>query len=329
MFLRHNTVHHRRWHSFELDAKELFRLQDAADKSDVSSADEHLVNLADRRRTTAAWTELELERAPTGGLGTSSDDEPAVSRHAYIKVLGPDELEPEHEHVSSHFFIEEDELVDTMGVSGLCLLSHSQSLYEKCTVVSVALQAFFMQFVIFYFMSKYIVRAEQPSAWDRAGPVKPRIIMIAIYVHIMNVLRDVPFGLSVLVTFPWLQHGWKNVAFTAPIYMIDTVIVPSITAVLGSLFLCTSKTSAEVVLNSCAVYFVNGIDNALLKLSCDFKELSRFRSRQVVFVPYQPKMVKCLDYSIVVFPIFPMLWAFSMEWIGLDILELYKSGEGV
>merc|ERR1712194_122490 len=111
-----------------------------------------------------------------------------------IKVLGPDELEPDHAHMSSHFYIEEHDLIGSMGVSGLCILAHGEGFYEKCTLVSIALQAFLMQFVIFHFMSLYIVRATEPSPSDTAGPVKRSILMVAIYVHIMNILRDIPFS---------------------------------------------------------------------------------------------------------------------------------------
>merc|ERR1711920_375263 len=214
-----------------------------------------------------------------------------------------------------------------MGVSGLCIVSHGAGLHEKCTLVSVALQAFLMQFVIFHFMWLYIVRAEEPSPSDAAGPVKRGILMVSIYVHIMNILRDIPVGLSVMFTFPWLQHGVKESLITAPIFMIDSVIFPLVTAVLGSLFLCTSQTTQEVLLNSCCVCFVNGIDNALLKLPCDFKEFSQFRAGSIVFVPYQPKMVTCLDYTVVVFPIIPLLWALMMEWSGRDWLGLYYPEE--
>jgi hypothetical protein len=249
--------------------------------------------------------------------------EPTIPDSAYIHVLGPDEFELDHDHAISHFCIELDALIDSMGVSGLCILSYSQGRYETCALVSIALQAFLMQFVIFHFMWMYIVRADQPSPSDNAGPVKGALMMIAIYVHMVNIIKDMPFGLSVMFTFPWLQHGWRESIFAAPIFMIDSVIVPSITAVLGALFLCTSETTSEVLINSCAVHFVNGIDNALLKLSVDFNKFSRFQTQHHVFVPYQPKMVACLDYTVVVFPVIPVLVAFMMEWLGRDCLELY------
>lgn len=327
MFGAHHHANHLRRALTSEDAEELAKLQIAADKSDSSSADEHLKRIAISPLHRRASLESELERAASG-LGTSSDEEPATSprtrsKSAYIKVLGQDELEPDHEHVNSHFYIGENDVIDSMGVSGLCILAHSEGFYEKCTLVSIALQAFLMQFVIFYFMWLYIREAEHPSPSDAAGPVKRSILMIAIYVHIMNILRDIPFSLSVLFTFPWLQHGWKESLYTAPVFMIDSVIVPFVTAVLGSLYLCTSKTTAGLLLNSCAVCFVNGIDNSLLKLSRSFKEFSRFRAERIVFIPYQPKMATCLDYSVVVFPVIPVLLAVIIVWIGRDCLGLY------
>merc|ERR1711937_933269 len=47
-------------------------------------------------------------------------------------------------------------------------------------------------------------------------------------------------------------------------FSMDAFVIPLTTLVLGALYLCTSQTPIDVILNSCAVAFVTSIDNYML-----------------------------------------------------------------
>jgi len=93
--------------------------------------------------------------------------------------------------------------------------------------------------------------------------------------------------------------------------------------IIGSLFLCLSTTIVDVLLNSCACALISGVDNRILQLSGKMKGMAGFQRSHVVYFPYQPRIIKTLDYLVCVFPIIPAAFSCLMCYIGLYAWRLY------
>merc|ERR1712224_1187169 len=95
----------------------------------------------------------------------------------------------------------------------------------------------------------------------------------------------------------------------APIFFIDAILTPTVTLIIGSLFLCTSDTVLGVLLNSCAVAFISNIDNWILMLHQKMKKLGGYPNDKTVHLPYMERSNKCLEWAICICPILPASFA--------------------
>merc|ERR1712154_673056 len=117
--------------------------------------------------------------------------------------------------------------------------------------------------------------------------VPKSILVAAIYLHFVHCVHDFPFAISVLHFFPHFHENMKSRVICGFCFFVDAIVVPSITLVVGSLYLCTSVTSADVIINSCAVAFISNIDNWILVLNLKMNKLGGNASSDVAHLPEQ------------------------------------------
>merc|ERR1719282_440379 len=109
-----------------------------------------------------------------------------------------------------------------------------------------------------------------------------------------------------------------------PIFAMDGVIIPIFSLVIGSLYLCTSQTIGDVILNSCAVAFVGDIDNFILEMNNRMNSMAGVEDaiQDKLYVPVNLKLIKYLNWLMCVVPIVPCICSYALIHIGVSILHL-------
>ncbi|CAK0839939.1 unnamed protein product [Prorocentrum cordatum] len=202
--------------------------------------------------------ELWLDGASASSASGSSEE--AIAQHSpHAFVQGTEALDRQKlNQLEQHFFImTEEELASCMGLSGQCIVANGP--LEILSLWVVSAQALCLQFAVLYGMWMCVAPAshcvdDPAGSTHNVGIITP----IAVYLHFINVIGDIPFAVSIAAHFFHLRRTWQEVLLSAPIFLVDAFIVPTSTAVIGALFLCTSLTVKDLLLNSVAVAFVNG-----------------------------------------------------------------------
>lgn len=236
-----------------------------------------------------------------------------------------------------------DVLLQTMGLSGMCLLDLHQSAGVsgssfRITLPLIAIQAWIIQFVILGFMAVQLSNPREPGK-----PHMPySIVFAAIYLHFLNCTSDLPFSLSVIPHFFKLHRLLIDRAIALPIFAMDAFIVPLSSMVIGSLYLCTSETVGDVILNSCAVAFIGNIDNWILGMNESMNRLGGAEPSedledpedvgsmssagssvaQALYLPVNRQFVKIMSWAMCIVPVIPTLFAGTIMELGLDFLHL-------
>jgi hypothetical protein len=231
-------------------------------------------------------------------------------------------------------FMEMDssEVVDNFGLSGyaMCDLEASSGVNKlplKIVLPVTALQAWMLQFCILFYMGKRVVRiaSEPPGAKD----VPFTIIFAAIYLHFMNCINDLPFSIPIAKHLRDLHTKRMHFLIAMPTFMLDGLLIPATSLIIGALYLCTSATVSDVILNSCAVAFVGDIDNWILQLNIKVNkanggldESNKKCDNCKVYIPVSEQVVKLMAWWLCTIPVVP--WAFStgMAYAGLYVLHL-------
>lgn len=246
------------------------------------------------------------------------------------------EKEDNDEMKKQFFAMNSDDLVDVMGLSGMTLLDLDASagvsrVRFKIVLPLCALQAWMLQSCVLYYMAKRVYRLSitPPVAKD----VPLTIIFAAIYLHFINCMNDLPFSLSILKHIPDLHPKREHLMIAMPIFVIDGLVVPCTSLLVGALYLCTSATVSDVILNSCAVAFVSNVDNWLLaliqkvnqasgKVFHDLPDGLKEADSCTVYLPVNPPLVKFMAWWLCVVPVVPWGFAMGMAHLGLDVLKL-------
>jgi len=237
------------------------------------------------------------------------------SPHAFVQSTSALDAQ-DHNQLHQHFFImSEEELASSMGLSGHCIVANGP--LEILGVWAISAQALCLQFAVLYGMWMCVNPASE-CVDDPAGGTHGIGIMtnIAVYLHFMNVVGDMPFAVSIAAHFLHLRHTWQEVVLSAPIFLADALVVPIATAIIGALFLCKSLTAKDILLNSVAVAFVDGVDNWILVLSMKMKGMAGHRRQREVHIPYKPRVIETLDFIICVVPILPVVFSVGIAMIG-------------
>lgn len=234
-----------------------------------------------------------------------------------------------------YFTIVSDDLVDVMGLSGMSLLNMSDSagvsnLKLLYALPFVAIQAWILQGLILFFMARRVVRlavADPPDDSEEgrdAYNVPFSIIFAAIYLHFINCVNDLPYSLSIASHIGGLHSELSHRLVAIPTFALDGLVVPFTSLVIGALYLCTSVSVADVILNSCAVAFISNIDNWILNLNDNLNKSSGDKDgdSESVFVPVNAKLVTNMSWWMCVIPVVPSAFSGFFAYVGLIVLKL-------
>lgn len=237
---------------------------------------------------------------------------------------------PSKEELEDDFFsMEPDELADTMGLSGMALLSMSGSAgisgldYQQLLPLC-ALQAWILQGTILFYMARRITRLSGESPEDEEKDVPSFIVFAAIYLHFINCINDLPYSLSLVAHVRDLHPKTKEFRIALPVFVMDGFVVPFTSLAVGALYLCTSLSVSDVILNSCAVAFIGNIDNWILSLN---EKLNKSANEDAagdlrVCVPASKTLMKKMAWWLCIFPVVPTVFSWFFCYIGLTYMQL-------
>lgn len=248
--------------------------------------------------------ESEAERAPRGGAtDNSSESEGEEAKNLFEEdTIGQKKAD----------------MVESMGISGLCLVSTQD---DMRTVVLIAFQAFFLQAMILYYIAGTLV--PQP---DLSKSLPIIIVVAAIYLHFVSCVADLPLSVTVLRQFNSIHDTSAETYVYGVIFFVDGVVVPLAQLIIGAFFLCTSMTVADVIMNSCAVTYISNIDNMILavnkalnSLALKDKDFSEDDELQLI-VPTH--IMDLINWTWVIVPVIPGAFSAVVAYIGLNVMHL-------
>mmetsp|Transcript_99298 Transcript_99298/g.258913 ORF Transcript_99298/g.258913 Transcript_99298/m.258913 type:complete len:491 (-) Transcript_99298:87-1559(-) len=213
--------------------------------------------------------------------------------------------------------VEGGEIVDDMGISGMCLVCTDK---QMRTVVLIAAQAFVLQALILY----YIAAALQPHPRLSAAKALPvSIVYAAIYLQFIVVVKDIPRSLFVARWFHQLHEKWTETIVFGFIFVVDAFVIPLAQLFIGALFLCTSTTIVDVLMNSFALSYISSIDNMILEMRKTLTDLSSDSDEyDDVKFPVNPGVIRALTIAIVIVPVIPVAFSLTMAYLGLRVFLL-------
>lgn len=260
---------------------------------------------------------------------------PIGQEKAWVEPTTP----PEPGDVESRFFsMDGGELLDTMGLSGMSIMCSNDKDFRQ--LVCIALQSFTLQYTMLYATFNVIRRQiaankEKELLIDDNDFEEPLpmtwmlyfLMFAAIHVHFLNCMGDVPFSLNILLRIRDIHDTPKELIIAAPIFFIDALVTPTLQLVIGAVFLCSSASAIDVLLNSCAVCFFSTIDNMILTLLRHMKILSGEREEITVHLPFNKGFSKFMEATVCVFPIIPIIFTSLMIKFG-ESLGITPAGSG-
>jgi len=212
-----------------------------------------------------------------------------------------------------------EQLVDDFGISGLCLVTKTKDIY---TVMLIAGQAFFLQFIILLYIAQQL---EPHPNLNKERKIPVVIVDAAIYLHFLNCVQDIPSAIFAMRTFRSAfedDESWHTLIFGI-IYTIDALVTPMAQLIIGALFLCTSATVGDVIMNSCAVAYISGIDNMILAVKKQMDELAdRSEEYPAVEFPVNKDVIDVVQMTFVIVPVYPMAFSCCMAYLGLRVFHL-------
>lgn len=216
-----------------------------------------------------------------------------------------------------------------MGISGLALSSNME---DMLVVVLIALQAFFLQAMILFFIVKRVLILQIYKSYEAAGveEIPTLLVNAAVYVHFVNCVGGLPLSFLVLGRFDTIFEDMKPrdkgicTAVYGCIFFVDGLIVPLAQLIIGSLFLCTSATVADLIMNSCAVAFISDIDNTILTVYRNLNRLAQHTKEYAdpLKLPVPRKALEVVNETVCIVPFFPTAFAIGITYVGLEVMKL-------
>jgi len=118
------------------------------------------------------------------------------------------------------------------------------------------------------------------------------------------------------------DQPWHTLTFGI-IYCVDAFVTPMAQLIIGALFLCTSASVGDVIMNSCAIAYISSIDNMILEVKKQMDELAdRCEDYAVVQFPVNKDIIDVVQMTFVVVPVYPMAFSCCMAYLGLRVFHL-------
>jgi len=218
-----------------------------------------------------------------------------------------------------------DELECEIGISSMCIypgdtISGITNMTYRRSVPLIVLQALILQWGLLYFLSSLLVpRAELHKDFE---PLPHSIVFIAIYLHFLNCMQELPYSWQLFHHLPDLHTNLPDLFLFGGVIILDGFVVPLVSFTLGALYLCTSRTIGDVILNAVAVAFIHDIDNWILGLNTRANLLAGKVSVRTIHIPINRPAMRQFVWSVVYIPVVPILMSSSFCFIGFQVLKL-------
>lgn len=215
-----------------------------------------------------------------------------------------------------------DELVDRLGIGGLCLVDLDRvtlsGFTRWATLPLLCIQCWFVQGGLIYYLMSELRTWPEGSQKDLPSP----LLILALYLHTVICLNDIALAFTIFGQLRNIATNASQFYFVAPMIFMDTFVIPASSLVVGTLYLVTSRTVSDVILNSCALAFIGNIDNWILGAMHAMNDLAGTNPSYTLVLPINPEFLYYVNNGLVVFPLMPLLFACYMLYVGEELLHL-------
>lgn len=223
----------------------------------------------------------------------------------------------------NHFCLNAEDAIETLGISAFCLFDTSGK--NLCKLLLLAVQCIFLQYSVLYFLAKQLIpwdEKELKSNHFLEQDLDRWILLVAVYLHIVNCLTDLPFGFVNIRHLCHLKVDCLERAVTTALFFVDSIATPCCTLTIGSFYLCTSGSVSDLILNSCAVAFITNIDNWVLSLNYSMNKMEGSNRDDEIYLPHSKACMVWFNWVLCLVPVVPASLAFTMVYIGEDVWGL-------
>jgi len=220
----------------------------------------------------------------------------------------------ESKYVSSTYTVK----VSDLGISGGMLSCYhegnaNEMLTQYLMGFLLALHCFALQGIVVYYIYQFVAAKMGEHDVKDAPWV---LVVVAIYLHLHNIVSAIPAGGSAVVK-AFNDGAWLALS----VIFVDSVIMPVVTIILGALFLCTSGSINDLLLNSCAVAFVTYIDDWIVKGLYAWTQ--NLGEEEDVDLPSHGKTsIRVVMWSAFFVPVIPVMICVGLAHLGLNVLDL-------
>lgn len=216
-----------------------------------------------------------------------------------------------------------DDLVNDVGISAMCVfqpddVSGITRLPNKVAIPLIAVQSELLQVGLLYFLSMQL-RSESGDTQPN-HPVS--IIVLAIYLHFLNCFQEFPYSWQLFTHLTDFHPELSHLTILGGVLITDAFVVPILSFVIGGLYLCTSVTVGDVILNAVAVAFVREIDNWILGLSIRADFFAGKVQAKTVHIPINKTVMRRMSWAVIFVPVVPLFASASIIWIAFGVLRI-------
>lgn len=226
---------------------------------------------------------------------------------------------------SGHVTVSASELVDEVGLSGMSIMPADETcgiskMKNKYIVPLIAVQAAALQVGMLYFLAAQLV--PRGELHPRFHELPTSLVFIAIYLHFLNCTQEIPYSWQIFQHFHDFHEKKSDLIVMGGVLILDAFVVPLLSFALGALYLCTSRTISDVILNAVAVAFVHDIDNWILALNTRANFVAGKELEHTVHLPINKKAMRNFSWTMVFVPVVPCLVSFWFLFVGFRLLGL-------
>lgn len=218
-----------------------------------------------------------------------------------------------------------DDIISTVGVSGMTVIPPDTSsgvtkMRHRIAVPLISLQSVLLQGGMLVFLALQLIPRKEAHSDFEELPIS--LVFLAIYLHFLNCTQDFPYSWQLVHHIHDFHKDFGDLFLMGGILILDAIVVPLLSLILGALYLCSSHTVGDVILNSCAVAFINQIDVWIVGFNFRTNLLAGRVSCPMLHLPINRSTMRTFAWSVVFVPVVPIVFTAMMCWLGMKVLML-------
>lgn len=224
---------------------------------------------------------------------------------------------------SGHVKVSTDDLISDVGISAMCIfepdsLSGVTKVAFRFAVPLIAVQSMLLQLGLLHFLKTQLI----PSQSVQHTSMPHSIIFISIYLHFLNCVGELPYSLQLFRHLPDFHDKLSDLFLMGSVLISDAFVIPLLSLIIGGLYLCTSRTVADAILNAVAVAFIHEIDNWILGLNTRTNFLAGKVKSRILHLPLARERMRFISWTCIYVPVVPVIVSGGLCWIGFHYFEL-------